>query len=69
MRMLFTLLLTVLTATSGEDTHNSEGRGTVFEERKPTDTQQCVLWEVRERLHWSDYTEKSSVECSIFSLQ
>ena len=32
MRMLFTLLLTALTATSGEDTHNSEGRGTVFGE-------------------------------------
>ena len=25
--MLFTLLLTVLTATSGEDTHYSEGKG------------------------------------------
>ena len=25
--MLFTLLLTVLTATSGEDTHYSEGEG------------------------------------------
>ena len=32
--MLFTLLLTTLTATSGEDTHNSEGRGTVFAEVK-----------------------------------
>ena len=32
MRMLFTVLLTALTATSGEDTHNSEGRGTVFGE-------------------------------------
>ena len=30
--MLFTLLLTALTATSGEDTHNSEGRGTIFGE-------------------------------------
>ena len=29
MRMLFTLLLTVLTATSGEDTHTTvRGRGT-----------------------------------------
>ena len=27
MKMLFTLLLTVLTATSGEDTHYSEGEG------------------------------------------
>ena len=27
MRMLLTLLLTVLTATSGEDTHYSEGEG------------------------------------------
>ena len=32
--MLFTLLLTALTATSGEDTHNSEGRGTVFAEER-----------------------------------
>ena len=32
MRMLFTLLLTALTATSGEDTHYSEGEGHLHRE-------------------------------------
>ena len=45
MWMLFTLLLTALTATSGEDTHYSEGEGHLLRD-------ECVLIPFRSSWQW-----------------